>query len=209
MIVLSHRGWGLEPGERNRREAFRRSFDAGFGTETDLRDIRGTIVISHDMPTGDEMTFAELLEMMAGRNLPLALNIKADGMARTIRRMLDEAGHTEFFTFDMSIPDEVVQLAMGMPVFTGFSDLLSPPPMLSEVQGVWLDSFHYVWYGGEAIRSLLDCGKRVCEVSEELHRRDPSAQWAMLRDTAPCDDDRLMLCTDTPQRAAVFFGIRS
>ena len=48
MIILSHRGWWKTRAERNMRDAFVRSFDAGFGTETDLRDICGKIVISHD-----------------------------------------------------------------------------------------------------------------------------------------------------------------
>lgn len=206
MIVISHRGWWLRDDERNRREAFHRSFDAGFGTETDLRDICGTIVISHDMPTGEEMTLEDLLAVMDGRNLPLALNIKADGMAQTIRRILAAAGHTNYFTFDMSIPDEVVQLAAGLPVFTGLSDLLTVPPMLDEARGVWLDAFRGVWYDGALIRSLLEQGKRVCVVSEELHRRDPRAQWEMLRATAPIGDDRLILCSDIPQQAQDFFG---
>ena len=206
MIIISHRGWWLQRPERNRREAFIRSFDAGFGTETDLRDIRGTIVVSHDMPAGNEMTFSELLDIMAGRNLPLALNIKADGMAKTILRMLEEAGHTNYFTFDMSIPEEVVQLSMGMPVFTGLSDVLSPPPMLDDASGVWLDAFHGMWYNGKLICSLLKKGKRVCVVSEELHQRDPLPQWEMLRKTAPIGDARLILCSDTPNQAQTFFG---
>ena len=57
MIILSHRGyWKLEE-ERNRAAAFQRSFDLGYGTETDIRDIQGKLVISHDMPRGDEITF--------------------------------------------------------------------------------------------------------------------------------------------------------
>lgn len=56
----------------------------GYGTETDIRDIQGKLVISHDMPQGNEITFEELLQIMDGRNLPLALNIKADGMANEI-----------------------------------------------------------------------------------------------------------------------------
>ena len=205
MIVISHRGWWYNVDERNKREAFVRSFDAGFGTETDLRDIHGTIVISHDMPCGDEMTFAELLDVMAGRNLPLALNIKADGMGQIIKQMLKEAGHTNYFTFDMSIPDEVVQLSLGLNVFTGFSDLLSPPPMLNEAKGVWLDAFRKVWYDGEIISDLLAKGKRVCIVSEELHKRDPREQWQMILESGICDNEHLMLCTDIPQYAQEFF----
>ena len=73
MQIISHRGYWKNPDERNQHVAFVRSFDSGFGTETDLRDICGKIVVSHDMPTGNEITFEEVLRIMDGRNLPLAL----------------------------------------------------------------------------------------------------------------------------------------
>ena len=53
MQILSHRGLWHSSMERNTKDAFVRSFDAGLGTETDLRDICGKIVVSHDMPHGD------------------------------------------------------------------------------------------------------------------------------------------------------------
>ena len=89
MQILSHRGyWHDFLSESNKRIAFERSFDLGFGTETDLRDICGEIVISHDMPKGDEMTFEELLEIMGRRNLPLALNKIGQRCVLLIERML-------------------------------------------------------------------------------------------------------------------------
>ena len=59
--ILAHRGFWQSEDEKNTKVAFERAFDNGFGIETDLRDIKGTIVISHNMPTGDEMTFEEVL----------------------------------------------------------------------------------------------------------------------------------------------------
>ena len=50
MIILSHRGYWKSEKERNQEVAFHRSFDLGYGTETDIRDIQGKLVISHDMP---------------------------------------------------------------------------------------------------------------------------------------------------------------
>ncbi len=52
MIILSHRGYWKSEEERNQEVAFHRSFDLGYGTETDIRDIQGKLVISHDMPQG-------------------------------------------------------------------------------------------------------------------------------------------------------------
>ena len=142
MIILSHRGYWKSEEERNQEVAFHRSFDLGYGTETDIRDIQGKLVISHDMPQGNEITFEELLQIMDGRNLPLALNIKADGMANEILRLLKQYNHTNYFTFDMSIPDMVVQLKTELTVFTGLSDILSPAVLLDQAEGIWLDCFN-------------------------------------------------------------------
>ena len=50
MIVLSHRGYWKTPAEKNTAAAFRRSFDLGFGTETDVRDRGGELVIATTRP---------------------------------------------------------------------------------------------------------------------------------------------------------------
>ena len=71
MIILSHRGYWKKPDEKNLEVAFRRSFDLGYGTETDIRDCAGKILISHDMPKGDEMTFEHFLGLVASRPCPL------------------------------------------------------------------------------------------------------------------------------------------
>lgn len=206
MIILSHRGlWYDFTNESNKRIAFERSFKMGFGTETDLRDICGKIVISHDMPKGNELTFRELLEMMNGRNLPLALNIKADGQADEILRILDEYGHTNYFTFDMSIPDMVFQMNKNLNVFTGKSDILKEPVLLEKAKGVWLDSFYSEWFEESDVTELLNQGKKICIVSADLHKRDISEQWNKLKNFSVVKDSNLMLCTNVPEKAALFF----
>ena len=49
MEILSHRGYWKNEGEKNTKIAFERSFQLGFGTETDIRDYKGELVISHDI----------------------------------------------------------------------------------------------------------------------------------------------------------------
>ncbi|MBR1480179.1 MAG: hypothetical protein IJ599_04820 [Alphaproteobacteria bacterium] len=82
--VLAHRGY-WEKEEENTKVAFERALGNNFGIETDLRDICGEITISHNMPKGYEMSFEEVLRLLAGRNLPIARNIKADGQADEIK----------------------------------------------------------------------------------------------------------------------------
>lgn len=41
MKIISHRGFWHNPSEKNTEMAFCRSFELGFGTETDVRDSLG------------------------------------------------------------------------------------------------------------------------------------------------------------------------
>ncbi|MFJ5450377.1 PI-PLC domain-containing protein [Pectobacterium carotovorum] len=205
MIILSHRGYWKKPSERNQRIAFERSFDIGFGTETDLRDSLGKIVIAHDMPIGGEILFEDVLKIMDGRNLPLALNIKADGLAEKTLELLEKYNHSNYFTFDMSIPDMLVQIRHGLRVFTGLSDILLTPVMHNATAGIWLDSFNSDWYEAEVIDRLIISGKTVCIVSADLHKRETSKQWEVIKNCKSLNDERLMLCTDFPEDAEEFF----
>lgn len=200
-MILAHRGYWKKEEEKNTKEAFKRAFDCGFGVETDLRDIKGEIVISHDMPKGNEMTFEEVLALLDGRNLPLALNIKADGMAFKIKKLLEKYNHTNYFTFDMSIPEMVVQHKMGLNVFTGISDIVPNPIMYKEAQGVWLDCFYSDWFSKKEIKEILDAGKKVCIVSPDLHKREYKNVWTKYKDVKG-----IMLCTDFPDDAKEYFN---
>lgn len=205
MQILSHRGFWQSLDERNKKEAFIRSFDAGMGTETDLRDICGKIVISHDMPKGDEISFEEVLQIMNGRNLPLALNIKADGQAEAIKTLLSKYNHTNYFCFDMSIPDMVVQVNSGVTVFTGKSDILADAVLFDKTDGIWLDSFYSDWFSSQDIDDLIDYGKKVCIVSADLHKRNTEKQWNIVKNCESFNNDSLLLCTDKPLEAKEFF----
>jgi hypothetical protein len=206
MKILCHRGYWKNIQEKNTYEAFRRSFDFGFGTETDIRDICGRLVISHDCPTGNEMELDEFFKILNGRNLPLALNIKADGLSQSLKDTIDKFGIKNYFTFDMSIPDMFFQVNYGLRVFTGISDLNPNPLLLDYCDGIWLDSFKDDWFDANLIKSYLDQGKQVCIVSSELHKRDNNYQWNTLRESCLHKHRSLMLCTDLPEEANVFFN---
>ena len=199
--ILAHRGYWLEESEKNTKAAFERAFDNGFGIETDLRDICGQIVISHNMPKGDEMSFEELLKILDGRNLPLALNIKADGQAEEIKCLLEKYNHQNYFCFDMSIPEMVVQYKTGLKVFTGISDIIPDPIMFEEANGVWLDSFNSDWFGQNEIQKILNQGKEVCIVSPDLHKREYKNVWKKYKNM-----EGIMLCTDYPTEAKEYFN---
>lgn len=203
MEILSHRGYWKTAGEKNTQTAFARSFALGFGTETDVRDLQGRLVISHDMPTEPAMGLDSYLAGLAqhtGGRLTQALNIKSDGLAVPLARHMRECAHP-WFVFDMSVPDMVQHLRAGNPCFARMSEYEAfPQAFAGQIQGIWLDAFQSTWYSASLIESLLGQGLRVCVVSPELHgRSDAEDLWRALRPLREHPD--LLLCTDLPEAA--------
>jgi hypothetical protein len=209
MEVISHRGYWHEASEKNTQQAFERSFSLGFGTETDVRDCAGKLVISHDPPRGDELTLNELLELAASTRLTLAINVKADGLASDIHAAMKHHGYENWFTFDMSIPDTRAQLATGNPTFVRMSEIEPTPPYLQSASGVWLDAFEVDEWRIDALKRLIDMDIRVCVVSPELHKRDSQTFWQSLKNSGLYQSDKVLLCTDMPEQAVEFFREKS
>ena len=92
MIILSHRGYWKEANEKNLPVAFERTFSLGFGTETDIRDFKSELVISHDIADENSISAKEMFEIYNkyDNTLPLALNIKADGLQIKLKELLED-----------------------------------------------------------------------------------------------------------------------
>lgn len=207
MIIISHRGCWKSLAEKNTLTAFNHSISLNLGTETDIRDSLGRLVISHDMPLGNEMLFDDFLKLWPkNEQLPLALNVKADGLALKLKQTLDLHDYHNYFLFDMSIPDMVQCLKQGLKVFARVSELESKPCCYQQVVGVWLDAFYDDWYSPAQISQFLDDNKMVCLVSSELHGRNPDKLWQMLLDSQLNQHPNLMLCTDKPEEAIALLG---
>lgn len=207
MRILSHRGFWLESFEKNMPEAFDRSFRSGFGTETDIRDHDGNVVIAHDPPLHGALTAEAMLTLhnAIDPELPLALNVKADGLQAMTAALLERFALTGAFVFDMSIPDMLQWLKTDVPVYARLSDVEPEPLLADRCAGIWLDAFHSDWWDDTTIERQLTAGRRVCIVSPELHRRDHRPVWDRLAAAAVTASDDLMLCTDLPQAAKEFF----
>ena len=203
MKILSHRGFWQEADERNTLAAFARSLSHGFGLETDVRDHEGRLVISHDVPTGDALDFHQVLQLFHDKHLPLALNIKADGLADLVNEAMTSYHIDNWFAFDMSIPDMRSCLDRKLPVFARASEVEKDPPWIEEVVGIWFDSFAGDNYDAGRITEYLGDGKQVCIVSPELHKRPWQSVWRSIE--ALSAHAELMLCTDYPQQARQFF----
>lgn len=212
MIILSHRGYWIAKEEQNTLIAFRRSFDYGFGIETDIRDFKGEIVVSHD-PTSDKTLFlAELLELYRTYNIdfPLALNIKADGIQVRLAELLNEFSVSNYFAFDMSVPEGLRYSRDRIAVFTRQSEYEREPAFYDLASGIWLDEFHSHWINDKVIIKHMNKGKKVCIVSPELHHRTFDTEWNHYREIDhQLNNDELMICTDLPYEAGTFFSQRS
>lgn len=206
MEVLSHRGYWLAPGEKNTVAAFQRSFALGYGTETDVRDHCGELVISHDPPRGGEITLAQLLTLAGKAQPALALNIKADGLAAMVAAEMARNNYTNWFVFDMSIPDTRMQLAASNPTYIRVSEIEQAPPFLDVATGVWLDAFESDEWRIEALARMLQQGLKVCVVSPELHRRAHLPFWRQLKASGLHASVKVSLCTDLPEEATAFFA---
>lgn len=209
MIVLSHRGLWKNEVEKNSRVAFERSFSLGFGTETDVRDCDGQLVISHDPANRDCMplaTFFQLYLQFSSRPV-LALNIKADGLQAELQRQLTAFRIENYFVFDMAVPDGLLYLQRSMTAYTRHSEYEPIPPYYALAPGVWLDEFDGHWLSDEVIEGHIAAGKAICIVSPELHKRSHKKEWAHYRELEKrLNKDRLMLCTDLPEHAKEFFN---
>lgn len=216
MIILSHRGFWEHTHQKNTKEAFERSFQCGFGIETDIRDYQGELVVSHDMANKDSMLLEDFLSLYThyrlisklGYDLPLALNIKSDGLQKPLKALLCKYEITNYFVFDMSIPDMLLYVQQEYIIFSRQSEYESTPAFYDECKGVWLDEFKEHWIEKETIQQHLKSGKKVCIVSPELHKRDFLQEWQEYKDIeshSKCKDE-IMLCTDYPQKAKEFFN---
>ena len=206
--VISHRGYWKTPDEKNGELSFERSFGAAFGTETDLRDRNGTLVISHDPATGEAISAERMLEIHQAHDpkLTLALNIKADGLQGMLGSVLHRFEPADYFVFDMSIPDTLQWMKHGVPFFTRQSEVEPSPALYAQAAGVWLDGFDSEWWDIDVIRRHVDAGKRVCIVSPDLHKRDHRPEWDRLASNDFIQESRqVILCTDFPEEARKLF----
>jgi hypothetical protein len=210
MLFLSHRGFWRDASEKNEPVAFERSFAAGFGTELDVRDHDGELVVTHDLPVGaDLMHFEELLALHRDmdRALPLAINIKADGLQSRLAELVTRFELQNYFVFDMSVPDTLGYLGQGLRCFTRHSEWEPRPALYEQTAGVWMDQFEGDWVSVDAVREHTDAGKSVCIVSSELHGRDPKEAWSRYAEGGMAAlGAGVMLCTDHPDVAKEVFG---
>jgi len=205
MKIISHYGLWHDVADKNRPTAFQRSFDAGFGSEIDVRNRDGLLVATNGSFSERDMRLPVLLDMLDGRDLPLAISANTSGIGPALAIELHHHGAPHGFVFGMHAREMPVYWELGVPFFTPALALEDSPPCYEEAAGIWLDPCETTCFEPRHIAGFLGDGKQVCIASPELRGNDSAAIWAMLRNAAIDRHPGLMLCTDRPREAAAFF----
>ena len=206
MHIIAHRGYWKTAAEQNTLAGFRRAFELGYGIETDVRDCLGKIVISHPLPMGNELLLDEVLTLHQelNKNLPLALHLNACGLGNSIQNKVQHYPDSNIFCFGNPLPDlKYCVKNLSLNVFTVGSDICPVYPFFKEVKGIWLDSF-MVPYNKTLIQNLINQGKEVCIVGEDLYGRNNDDLLKQLIQMNLIDNDHLMICTNQPDAVSAF-----
>ena len=209
VISLSHRGYWKDGVEKNSITSLERSFGLGFGVETDIRDYKGELVISHEIATKSCLPVKDFLEIYikCGNSLPLALNIKSDGLQIKLKELLVKYCIKNYFIFDTSVPDGLHYLKHNINYFTRQSEYEKYPSLYDDSSGVWLDEFQGHWIGRKEIQQHMKNNKKICIVSPELHNRKYEKEWNPHKEIEQqLNITNLMICTDYPELAQEFFN---
>ena len=205
MKIISHRGFWQIPSEKNTLAAFRRSLDGSFGFETDIRDYKNKLTISHDVPESSGLDLIEVLNLINENRILLAWNVKADGLISLIQESFSEDLLKQSVFFDMSIPETLNYKKNNLPYLVRMSEYEILNNLYDDSKGVWIDSFESNWFDYELIERIINDDKYVFIVSAELHKRDNNEQWNFLRNFSQISSEKIVLCTDYPTLANEFF----
>lgn len=209
MKILAHRGYWNDSIQRNSPEAIRKSLEMGYGFESDVRDYCEKLVISHNIADKSCQNVEEVFQWLHefGDKFTFAINIKADGLKNLLKTFFKIYDISNYFLFDMSVPQMVEFREDGLKFFTRQSEVEPVPCMYEDAAGVWIDGFWTVdWITEDLLKDHINNGKEVCLVSPDLHGKDNYKDfWKRIKEYE-LNFNLVMLCTDHPDEAREFFN---
>ena len=208
MKIVAHRGYWNTEIERNSLLALQTALKKGYGFESDVRDYEGKLVISHNIADASSTEAEEIFRCLAENKdrYCFAINVKADGLKDLLLEYITRYRITNYFLFDMSVPQMIEFDELRLRYFTRQSEVEPVPCMYDRAAGVWIDGFWGTsWITEELLKEHIENGKEVCIVSPDLHgREDYRNFWEQLKNYR-IDFSKVMLCTDHPDEARAFF----
>ena len=200
--IFAHRGLWKESGTGpNSPESLNSAFGEGFAVETDVRDQKKEIVISHD-PCGSSTCNPFNREILAlGR---IAVNIKADGLVPRFTELREDLRESGSFVFDCSFPQILQFRNASIPHALRISEFERELPWKPEY--IWLDAFNDDWWIKDVnIRKMMDEIPTII-VSPELHGRDFLNVWEEFSGLTK-EVESIGICTDFPHQLSSTLGI--
>ena len=208
MIILAHRGYWNNKNDGNTPQSIWNALKNGYSFESDVRDYMGRLVISHNIADATSQDAEEVFKWLVKykNKYCFAINIKADGLKEILYKYIQKYNISNYFLFDMSVPQMVEFEDMGLRFFTRQSEVEPIPCMYDKAAGVWIDGFWGTdWITEGILSEHIRNGKDICVVSPDLHgRQDYRLFWKQLA-SYRLDFSRCMLCTDYPDEARAFF----
>jgi len=190
MKIISHRGYWEKPSQQNTLEALFLGLVYSDGIELDLRMYNRKIVVSHDSICSPEkiLYFEDLIKLE--KQLPnklWALNIKEDGIAESLVKILKLYPSLNYFCFDMSFPETVKYIRHNLKIASRLSDLENENIFISEHSDFYLiDSFYKV------NKPPVKFRKNLFLISSELHNKNYAINDMYDEETF----NEIFLCTD-------------
>ena len=126
-------------------------------------------------------------------------------MKDILKIYIDKYNITNYFLFDMSVPQMIEFREAGLRYFTRQSEVEPEPCMYEDASGIWIDGFWSVdWITEDMLREHISARKEICLVSPELHGKSYIEFWEKLK-LWDLKDAPILLCTDYPDKAKEFF----
>ncbi len=208
MKILAHRGYWNGTIKSNSPEALRTALEKGYGFESDVRDYMGKMVISHNIADPSCQDAEEVFRWLRefDDRFCFAINIKADGLKGILKACLDKYAISNYFLFDMSVPQMVEFRDLELRFFTRQSEVEPVPCMYEDAAGVWVDGFWSTgWITEKLLEGHLNAGKEICLVSPDLHgSRQYMEFWKKIKQY-DLDGAKISVCTDHPDEAKEYF----
>ena len=198
--ILAHRGEWDEHVTPNSIQSLENAFLHGFGVETDIRDLDGALVISHDPCKGSEY---DGIDKFLKKENRIAINIKSDGLVPLLKSARDLINTSKSFVFDCSFPELLKFKRAGIDHAIRISEF--EKELSWEPNYIWLDAFESDWWLND--KTTLDLIGKIPSVvvSPELHKRDHSKVWRKVLELRSAGLD-ISICTDFPNELAALAG---
>lgn len=200
-IIYAHRGLWTSRNQQNSVDSVIEASRMGFGVEIDFRSQNGSFVISHDPYLSSRI---ENFNHFDFHGIPVAMNVKEDGLVEQYKDFLQKYPHEHSFIFDGSIPEMVKIRDRKLPHALRLSEYEEDLPW--ETNYIWVDAFHSEWWiESNKIERLLQKHFLVF-VSPELHGRDCRDAWEYFRRLQNGSVRKFGVCTDLPIQLEAFLN---